>query len=55
LLAAELDVVMLRGLAPGASLLAAAPPGGHDAVAKRFARAGVDFNAGTAYLAQFPG
>jgi mannose-6-phosphate isomerase len=55
LLAAELDVVMLRGLAPGATLLAAAPPAGHDAVAKRFARAGVDFNAGTAYLAQFPG
>ncbi len=55
LLPAELDVVMLRGLAPGATLLAAAPPAGHDAVAKRFARAGTDFNASTAFLAQFPG
>ena len=55
LLPAELDVVMVRGLAPGATLLAAAPPAGHDAVAKRFARAGTDFNASTAYLAQFPG
>ncbi len=55
LLPAELDVVMLRGLAPGATLLAAAPPAGRDAVAKRFARAGTDFNASTAYSAQFPG
>jgi len=52
---AELGDVMVRALERGASILAAAPPTRPDAVPKRFSRASVDFNASTAYLAQFAG
>jgi hypothetical protein len=52
---AELEVVMVRGLADGAQILAAAPPARRDSVALRFSRAAVDYNASSAYFAQFPG
>ncbi len=51
---AGLDVVMASALMPGASLFAAAPPANANAVAKRFARAGVDVGRSTSFIAQFP-
>ncbi len=50
---AALDVVMLRGLAADATVLAAAPLGDPEAVPKRFARAAVNVNDSTDFLAQF--
>ncbi len=50
---AALDVVMLRGLAADATVLAAAPLGDPETVPKRFARAAVNVNDSTDFLAQF--
>ncbi len=50
---AALDVVMLSAPHATAAVLAAAPLGDPEIVAKRFARAAVDVNASTAFLAQF--
>ena len=54
-LAAGLGGVLVRALEPEAALLAAGPPRRPDTGAHRFSRAAVDFNASTAYLAQFSG
>ncbi|MDQ2909230.1 MAG: hypothetical protein M3R44_07775, partial [Candidatus Eremiobacteraeota bacterium] len=50
---AALDVVMVRGPKGGATALVAGPIDDPEAVPKRFARAAVDVNESTAFLAQF--
>ena len=50
---AEADVAMVRALDPGAALLAAAPRGDREALARRFSRAAVPFARSTAFFAQF--
>jgi mannose-6-phosphate isomerase len=52
-LPAALETVMLRGLADGAAVLAAAPPSDRDAIERRFSRASVPVADSTAFLAQF--
>ena len=53
LVPAELDVVMVRGLAGEARVLTAAPPRERDAMPARFARAAVPVGQSTDFLAQF--
>lgn len=50
---AALDTVLLRAVAARAAVLVAGPSGDPDAVPRRFARAAVDVNESTAFLAQF--
>ncbi len=53
LVPAELDVLMARGLAAGARILAVAPPRDRDALPARLARAAVPVQQATDFVAQF--